>query len=237
LVNLVSKFDSARADWSAWRAKRVEGAKSPMGKLALIQTTWLPQDANFDDKLATLDHPSTVKATEIERRDFHGKLIAHGYRLWDSNSEALQNFIGIETFDFDPKWIIEGKFQPFEGSQPIAFEFIKDNGGTRDLAVPGEIVAEIDGVEYRLHAFDDEGQLILPFADLTNGGETYTPGRFLLIDHIPGIEDVVIDFNRAFVPPCGFSSHFNCPLPPPGNRLSVAVRAGEKRPLFKNQVK
>jgi len=234
---LVGRFDSGRSDWSAWRAKRVEGAKSPMGKLALVQTTWLPLDAKFDEKLARLDHPETVVATAIERRDFAGNLLAQGYRLWDSNSEAIQNFIGIETFDFDANWIIQGRFTAYEGSQPIAFEFIKDNGGTRDLAVPGVIEATVDGVSYRLHAFDDEGQLILPFADLTNSLETYGPGRFLIVDHIPGIEDVVLDFNRAFVPPCAFSNHFNCPLPPTENRLKIAIRAGEKRPLFKNQAK
>lgn len=234
---MVGKFDSGRSDWSAWRAKRVEGAKSPMGKLALVQTTWLPLDAKFDEQVATLDQPESVVATEIERRDFAGNLLAHGYRLWDSNSEAIQNFIGIETFDFDAKWIIQGKFKAYDGSKPISFEFIKDNGGTRDLAVPGVMEVSIEGVEYRLHAFDDEGQLILPFADLTNSVETYGPGRFLLVDHIPGVEDIVLDFNRAFAPPCAFSNHFNCPLPPAENRLNIAVRAGEKRPLFKNPTK
>ena len=234
---MVSKFDSARADWSAWRAKRVEGAKSPGGKLALIQTTWLPDGAEFDENIATLDHPETVTATENVRRDFAGNIIAYGYRLWDSNSEGVQNFIGIETFDFDPKWIIDASFHAFTERQPVAFELIKDNGGTRDLAVTGEIYVEIGGVEYQLHAFDDDGQLILVFADLTNSSETYGPGRFLLVDHIPGIQNVVLDFNRAFLPPCAFSNHYNCPLPPLENRLAVAVRAGEKRPLFKNQVK
>lgn len=233
---MVSKFDSTRADWSAWRAKRVEGAKSPGGKLALIQTTWLPEGADFDEKIATLDHPKTVSATENIRRDFEGNLIARGYRLWDSNSEAIQNFIGIETFDFDPEWIIEASFTSYPEKQPVAFEFIKDNGGTRDLAVPGEITATIKGIEYRLHAFDDDGQLILPFADLTNSTETYGPGRFLLVDYIPGLQNIILDFNRAFVPPCAFSNHYNCPLPLPENRLSVPVRAGEKRPLFKIQV-
>lgn len=205
--------------------------------MALIQTTWLPEGAEFDEKIATLDHPKTVTATENVRRDFAGNPVARGYRLWDSNSEGLRNFIGIETFDFDAEWIIAASYRAFPERQPVAFEFIKDNGGTRDLAVPGEVTATIDGVEYCLHAFDDDGQLILPFADLTNSAETYGPGRFVLVDHIPGIQDVVLDFNRAFLPPCAFSNHFNCPLPPPQNRLAIAVRAGEKRPLFKNQAR
>jgi uncharacterized protein (DUF1684 family) len=31
--------------------------------------------------------------------------------------------------------------------------------------------------------------------------------------------------------PCAFSYAFNCPVPPPQNRLTVAVEAGEKTVL------
>ena len=237
LVNLVSPFESAVTDWNEWRAERVAAAKSPEGKLALIQTTWLPEGANFDENLATLDHSKTVKATKLTRTDFSGTVIARGYRLWDSNSEAIQNFLGIGTFNFDPEWIIEGVFTPFENDKPVPFEFIKDNGGRRDLAVPGEIVATIDGDEYCFLGFDDDGQIIVPFSDLTNQSETYGTGRFLLVDRILGLSYVVLDFNRAFAPPCAFSPHFNCPLPLPQNRVRVAIRAGEKRPLFKISMK
>jgi hypothetical protein len=40
---------------------------------------------------------------------------------------------------------------------------------------------------------------------------------------------VILDFNRAFVPPCGFSDQYNCPLAPRNNRFPVPVTAGEKR--------
>jgi len=39
----------------------------------------------------------------------------------------------------------------------------------------------------------------------------------------------VIDFNRAYNPPCAFTPYATCPLPPRGNRLDVPIRAGEKR--------
>jgi uncharacterized protein (DUF1684 family) len=43
---------------------------------------------------------------------------------------------------------------------------------------------------------------------------------------------VSLDFNRAFVPPCGFSVQYNCPLPPAQNRFGVAIEAGERQVVF-----
>jgi uncharacterized protein (DUF1684 family) len=113
---------------------------------------------------------------------------------------------------------------------------MRDNGRTRDLAVPGRIDVEIGGTVYGLHAFDDGGTLLLVFADPTNGVETYGAGRFLFVqrdaDRYAAEGEVTLDFNRAFVPPCGFSDQYNCPFPPPSNRITVPVRAGEKLPQF-----
>jgi uncharacterized protein len=39
---------------------------------------------------------------------------------------------------------------------------------------------------------------------------------------------VVLDFNRAYNPPCAFTPFATCPLPPPENRLDLAIDAGEK---------
>jgi uncharacterized protein len=38
-----------------------------------------------------------------------------------------------------------------------------------------------------------------------------------------------MDFNYAENPPCAVNPFTTCPLPPPQNRLTVAVEAGEKR--------
>ncbi|WP_229073426.1 DUF1684 domain-containing protein [Actinoplanes sp. DH11] len=39
---------------------------------------------------------------------------------------------------------------------------------------------------------------------------------------------VVLDFNRAANLPCAYTDFATCPLPPAGNRLPVAVQAGEQ---------
>jgi uncharacterized protein (DUF1684 family) len=230
----MSDHSENHASWHAWRARRDAAVTSPEGNLALIETTWYQDGESFDTSIALVGKSATVKATEVVRKDFAGDVIATGYRLWDSNSQAIQDFIGIDAFDFNPEWIVKGSFTPYEGSKPTPFEFIRDNGGTRDLAVPGEIVTNINGEEYRLIAFDDDGQLLLVFGDPTNGSETYGSGRFLFVDRVAGQSEVELDFNRAFAPPCAFSHHYNCPLPPAQNRIKVSIDAGEKRPLFRS---
>jgi uncharacterized protein (DUF1684 family) len=78
------------------------------------------------------------------------------------------------------------------------------------------------------------GGAFLPFADATNGRETYGAGRYLL-DTIKGADlgtasdgRVVLDFNFSYPPSCAYSQHWVCPLPPAGNRLPRPVRAGER---------
>jgi uncharacterized protein (DUF1684 family) len=38
----------------------------------------------------------------------------------------------------------------------------------------------------------------------------------------------VLDFNKAYNPPCAFSAYTTCPLPPRQNVLKTRIEAGEK---------
>ena len=74
--------------------------------------------------------------------------------------------------------------------------------------------------------------LELYFSDATSGRESY---RMRYLDVKPeSAGRFVVDFNRAYNPACVFSSHYNCPVPPPENRLTVAIRAGERMPKGTN---
>jgi hypothetical protein len=65
------------------------------------------------------------------------------------------------------------------------------------------------------------------FRDQTSGKGTYSAARFVYAD-APGADlKVLIDFNRAYNPPCAFNPYTTCPLPSPQNRLSIAIPAGE----------
>ncbi|SNT42743.1 hypothetical protein SAMN05216276_104223 [Streptosporangium subroseum] len=225
-------IDSARAGWDAWRASRLTSLIAPAGNLALVETRWQAsdQDESLEDALS--GRPSSVTATRLERRNIDTGELERGIRLWDANAPSIQHFDTVEAFPFNPDWVIEATFTEVPGSRRIPFEHIRDNGGTRELVVPGDITFTLHDVAYSLSAFDDDGTLLLVFGDRTNGVNTYAAGRFLIVPRVPGSDQVVLDFNRAFVPPCGFSAHYNCPLPPPQNRFHVAVDAGERLPAF-----
>lgn len=225
---------AALADWELWHARRLALVTSATGSLALIQTRWQSGDQAITLEDALAGQPTTVIVTKEKRTDFDGNVIAQGIRLWDSNSQGIQSFETIQTYPFDPAWVFDGVFIPYSESRAVPFEYVREVPGLRNLSVPGEIRVRIVDTEYSLDAFDDEGTLILAFADSTNETETYPAGRFLVLPKDANSNRVVLDFNRAYVPPCGFSIAYNCPLPPPQNRLKVSVLAGEKKPTFHN---
>jgi uncharacterized protein len=157
----------------------------------------------------------------------------YALRVWDAKSEGIEEFGSISAFDYNPEWVITAKFSEIVGGTTVGFEHLKDDGKTRDLAVPGEIRFSKDGVDYNLAAFKAGRALQLVFADATNGDSTYSVGRFLFV--APNADgSITLDFNRAVLPPCAFSYNFNCPLPPKQNRFSVAIEAGEKQVLKKD---
>jgi uncharacterized protein (DUF1684 family) len=150
-------------------------------------------------------------------------------RVWDPANPKAESFDRISAYDFDPEWVLEGTFTPTE-KRAIGIEHIKDDGRLRDEVLPGDIDVVIGGQPRTLAAFEDEGKLLLVFQDITTGDETYDVGRFLAVRPRPD-GTVELDFNRAYIPPCGFSDWFNCPMPPQQNRFVFPVDAGEKRVL------
>jgi len=156
----------------------------------------------------------------------------YALRVWDADSEAIQEFGSIDAFPFNREWIIQATFSPIEGGKSVGFEHLKDDGKTREMVIPGEITFSKDGVDYNLAAFKAGRALQLVFADSTNGDSTYSVGRFLFV--VPNEDGTVtLDFNLAVLPPCAFSYNFNCPLPPAQNRFAVPIEAGEKNVLNK----
>ncbi|WOF24016.1 DUF1684 domain-containing protein [Microbacterium betulae] len=227
---------TASEDHARWRAERRAAVTAPTGNLALVETRWTGStrpDIAAEQEAA----PASVTVTPIERKDIVTGEPEHGLRVWDAESPAIRAFQGIDVYEYDPAWAIDAQFTPVGSDRTVPFEHIRDNGGTRDLVVPGDIAFRREGVDHRFAAFDDGGALILVFGDPTNGEETYGSGRFLFVRRRDGAGfgepgTVILDFNRAFVPPCGFSAQYNCPLPPAQNRFTVPVRAGERNVLF-----
>lgn len=151
-----------------------------------------------------------------------------GLRVKDLHAPALKNFHPIPTWPASAAWRIEGRFEPAATPRKIPIPTVL--GTVEELPSPGTIVFQVDGQEQRLDPVleSDSNQLFIIFADQTNRTESYGAGRFLYAD-MPRDGRVVLDFNRAYNPPCAFSPYATCPLPPPQNRLKLRVEAGEKR--------
>ncbi|NNC10742.1 DUF1684 domain-containing protein [Planctomonas sp. JC2975] len=179
------------------------------------------------------DTPSTIAFSDTVT----GTVIAneageYGLRVWDTKSEGIQEFGSIDAYRYDPDWVIQATFTPVEGLS-VGFEHLKDEGASREKAIPGEITFQKDGVDYNLAAFKAGRALQLVFSDATSGTDTYSVGRFLFV--APNADGTItLDFNRAILPPCAFSYAFNCPMPPLQNRFTVRIEAGEKNVLKKD---
>ena len=221
-------------DHARWHAARERAVASPTGNLSLVETRWTGERPDIDAARSTAS--GTVEVTPIQRTAIDGSgAVEHGLRFWDADAPAIRAFDRIDAYPYDPTWVLEGTFTPVAEGRTVPFEHIRDNGGTRDLAVPGDIALTLDGRDYTLAAFDDGGKLLLVFGDATNGDQTYGAGRFLFVEHhADDPQRVILDFNRAFVPPCGFSAQYNCPLPPASNRFPTPIRAGEKSVVFRD---
>ncbi|MBX3099982.1 MAG: DUF1684 domain-containing protein [Salinibacterium sp.] len=157
----------------------------------------------------------------------------YALRVWDANSEGIQEFGSIDAYPYNPDWVITATFSANPDGTTMGFEHLKDDGKTKEQVIPGEITFTKDGVDYNLAAFKSGRALQLVYADATNGVDTYSVGRFLFLAPNPD-GTITLDFNLAVLPPCAFSYAFNCPMPPKQNRFAVAIEAGEKNVLKKD---
>jgi len=152
-----------------------------------------------------------------------------GLRVKDTEAETRTHFVGLDNFPTDPKWRVEAKWIAFD--PPHQLEIPSVIGTVDTMQVPGKAVFERDGHSYELLPVleePDAKELWFIIADRTSGKETYGSARFLYAE-MPKDGKIVIDFNKAYNPPCAFTPYATCPLAPPENRLTLAVTAGEKK--------
>lgn len=149
-----------------------------------------------------------------------------GLRVKDREAAARKAFHGIERYPVSGEWRVTARFEPVKAERKIPVPTVL--GTVEEMVSPGTAVFQLKGKEYRLTPVLEGDQLFFIFADQTNKAETYGAGRFLYSD-LPKDGAVVLDFNRAYNPPCAFSPFATCPLPPKENRLAVRIEAGEKR--------
>ena len=173
------------------------------------------------EKEATLLASGSLAWTVIRRMD------RLGVRLRNYDHPAIASFAGIEYYAADLSWRIEARFEPYPEPRKIRVSTVVEGLGW-EPTVPGTLEFEARGQSLSLEAYRSDDGFLIVFADGTTGDTTYPAGRYLKAD-LPGPDGItVLDFNKAYNPPCVFSEYATCPLATPRNRLPVAIEAGEK---------
>jgi uncharacterized protein (DUF1684 family) len=150
-------------------------------------------------------------------------------RVKDPNCRVRREFTSLHWFPIDESYRVIARFVPYD--PPMKVEMQNLAGDTVGLTSPGYVTFSLRGMEYRLEAVLDDPHkpnLFLVFRDLTSNAETYPAARFLDTDP-PKDGAVVLDFNKAYNPPCAYNPYTTCPLPPAANRLRTRIEAGEKK--------
>ena len=171
------------------------------------------------------------KATVIELGSLRMKSIVRGQRigirLYDLDSAEAKNYRGPIFFPIDLSYRVTATWMPSDGKKTVDVPNVL--GDTTPTPVAGTVVFKINGQQVQLTDLGGNPSkgLSFVFNDLTGKTDTYPGGRFLETDPVVN-GTVVIDFNRAYNPPCAVTPYATCPLAPKENRLAIAIPAGEK---------
>jgi uncharacterized protein len=149
----------------------------------------------------------------------------YGIRLKDVASKFRKQFTGLHWFPVKPDYRVTAKF--VANDQPKLLAIPNVLGETSQIPSPGHVLFILNGQSLRLDPVVEEDHLFFIFRDETSGKGTYPPGRFLDAE-VAKDGKVLLDFNKAYNPPCAFTPYATCPLPPKENRLPVRIEAGEQ---------
>lgn len=151
----------------------------------------------------------------------------YGVRVRDNASPEREQFPGRIWYPLNPAYRVSAQFQRHD--EPRILQIDSSAGMLTSMENPGWAQFELQGQPVHLEAFSAKpGEVWFVFRDATKG-ETYPAGRFL---YAPLQEDgtLLVDFNKAYSPPCAFTPYATCPMPPKENILPIRIEAGEKAP-------
>jgi uncharacterized protein (DUF1684 family) len=238
-------------DWQDWHASRERYAGAEYGPAALESTNWLitePAAVDGIPGLWALTEDGGIRGTDLGqtgesvalrgvqtlrlgRRELR-RFTRNGtvaLRVYNPGRLERERFSGLDAYRPDRAWRVAATFEPTPGEQ---LTITTVDGAAHESPLAGRLRFSLREKQYELTVTRNaQGALSAVFGDGTNGRETYR-FRFLPIDEPADDGTAVIDFNRAYLPPCAFSDQFVCPLPPEGNRYTVPIRAGERAVLL-----
>ncbi len=169
--------------------------------------------------------------TMLQYKSFRWYIIRRGerfgIRLRNLDAELVKDFKGIDRFPVNSDWRFEAEFIKYDPQKEI---IIPTAIGTENKTeAPGYLRFNKDGRIFQLDITEAEKGFFIIFADMTSGRDTYGAGRFLYCEAPDSLNHVILDFNKAYNPPCAFTPYATCPLPPEDNFINLEVKAGEKR--------
>ena len=183
------------------------------------EVTFMPLKNDLEEN-TTILQAGTLRWYIIKRGE------KYGVRLRNLNAPLIKEFKGIDIFPINEDWKITAKFKPYNPAKKVMIPTIL--GTTEEDVSPGYLLFKINGKDYKLDALQSSSGFFIIFADQTSGEETYGAGRFIYTDEPDSNGNVMLDFNKAYNPPCAFTKFATCPLPPKQNYLHLKVLAGEK---------
>lgn len=139
-------------------------------------------------------------------------------------------FLPLAYFPVDPEYNVVAGLKP--AAEELVVMMPTSTGKMRKMRQVGTMEFTLKGQPMSLVSFHevdapDMNRLTLMFSDMTSGTETYAAGRYIDMDRTAsGIYS--LDFNQAYHPYCYYNPSYDCPFPPPQNRLKIPIHAGER---------
>jgi uncharacterized protein (DUF1684 family) len=192
-----------------------------------------PVAASVDLQNDTEPNPTVVRTGTLSfvaiRREDAGHGPRFGIRVRDTAADARTHFLGLDYFPIDSSYRVEARFEAYNPPKSIPITNVL--GMTSNEISPGALVFTLQGQEFRIDPILEQGEkdYFIIFKDGTSGKETYGAGRYLYAHPPDASGKTVVDFNKAYNPPCAFTPYATCPLPPRQNRLPIRIEAGEKK--------
>jgi Uncharacterized conserved protein len=183
---------------------------------------------NDTEAKPTVMRTGTLSFVAIRREDaVHGPRF--GVRVRDTEAEARRQFRGLDYFPVDSSYRVGAHFEAYNPPKKIPITNVL--GMTSNETSPGALVFTLQGQEFRVDPILEQGEkdYFLIIKDATSGKETYGAARYLYAHPPDASGKTIVDFNKAYNPPCAFTPYATCPLPPSQNRLPIRIEAGEKK--------
>ena len=173
----------------------------------------------------------------VDTRDYAQRIAAERAEkdaLFKSRTDPIPDarkaeLLPLSYFPIDPSYDVPASLTPSDDQTVI--DMPTSTGAPRKMRRAGTLTFQLKGRTFSIVAFYDltgtPDHLSVMFSDMTSGTETYAAGRYLDLDrNASGIYE--LDFNRAYHPYCYYNASYECPYPPPENRLKIPIRAGER---------